>query len=34
MKTMENEILRDATSRVAGFKKNAVGTISLQEGDL
>lgn len=33
-KTMENEILREAISRVAGPKKTALRTISLPEGDL
>ncbi|SDR67566.1 transposase [Erythrobacter sp. HL-111] len=33
-KTMENEILREAISRVAGPKKTALRTLSLPEGDL
>ena len=33
-KTMENEILREAISRVAGPKITALRTISLPEGDL
>jgi transposase len=33
-KTMENEILCEAISRVAGPKKTALRTISLPEGDL
>ena len=33
-KTMENEILRGAISRVAGPKKTALRTLSLPEGDL
>jgi len=33
-KTMENEILREAISRVAGPKKTPLRTLSLPEGDL
>ena len=33
-KTMENEILRGAISRVAGPQKTALRTLSLPEGDL
>ncbi len=33
-KTMENEILREAVSRVAGSQKTALRMISLPEGDL
>ncbi len=33
-KTMENEILREAISRVAAPKKTPLRTLSLPEGDL
>jgi transposase len=33
-KTMENELLREAISRVAGPQKTALRTISLPEGNL